>query len=78
MQVVAGDIIYHRFNEVDNTVDWASLVISVRSDKTKDPCPICWEAISGRPTRAPCKHSFHAECLAAWQNFAKTPSCPLC
>jgi hypothetical protein len=42
-------------------------------------CAICLEeARQSTAFRLPCKHSFHAECLAAWLRKAKSATCPLC
>ena len=68
---------HHRVEEVSNTVDWTSLVISVRED-AGDPCPICWENIKDSPTMTGCGHRFHEECLAEWRCFTNAPSCPMC
>ena len=82
MQAVSSDF-YHRFQEAGNTVDWLSLVISVRSDK-HEMCSICWESMwdpatfGERSVYTACKHHFHKDCLAEWKRYASAPTCPMC
>jgi hypothetical protein len=49
---------------------------------TEGTCSICWTELDGRLTTTPCRHTFHAECLAEWgtRDLLKNPhaSCPLC
>ena len=76
-QEVSNEL-YHRFEEADNTVDWASLMIPVRAEKLLQ-CPICWENIKpGQAASIPCKHAMHRECMLAWRKSQRSSSCPMC
>ena len=79
-QVVSADG-YHRFTEEGNMVAWESLIICTRPSSIAEeaPCPICFDQIStDKYFLTGCKHAFHKECLAAWQQYASPASCPMC
>ncbi len=64
----------HRSNAVDTTPAVVTVVV-VDDDAGSDNCSICLESRAGKPWFiAPCKHSFHLECIQKWAQG----TCPLC
>ena len=72
---ISGPLLFRRSNAVTSVVNTPAVVTVVVAEEAAEPCCICLETgVSGPWFFAPCKHSFHLECIQKWSKG----TCPLC